>query len=223
MVAYLQVNLGPEAGERFGREPWWYFGYRLGWLPWPLLLGLPWLDRARLRALPPALLYLLALSATPHKEERFLFPVILWMAMEGAAAFVTALWTLGRGARAARRMRVVAALCFVVGGVCVYAVQPDLGSDLHRATIFAGEDAALTGLLIADPGGLWGGPGQFSVGRPLEIAYGLPGEDSFVRALEDRRVNRMIASRGLGRAEAEHAGFHVIREVGWQGTALLAR
>ena len=41
MRAYLAFNLGPAAGDTFGRSPFWFYLQIIGWLPWPLALGLP--------------------------------------------------------------------------------------------------------------------------------------------------------------------------------------
>jgi hypothetical protein len=84
LISYLAENEG--GAEKYGSSPWyntWAFVLALTLPPFSLLLArhLPALWRRHWPWLLPFLLYVLAHSLVPHKEERFLYPVVgleLW-------------------------------------------------------------------------------------------------------------------------------------------------
>ena len=150
MLKYLTFNLGSGVANKFGSEPWTYFfPVILKWTPWPLLVGFRRLELRRDRFLLPAALYLAALIATPHKEERFYFPVVLWVAMGLAPA--AAEWFLDRWRTAGSRwVAGLAAAAWVGASALVYSNLPDLETDLFKATMEIGKDPLMTGLIIVN-------------------------------------------------------------------------
>src|SRR5205814_8394273 len=100
LLAYVDFNvLSGQAAATFGASP-------PGFYAWPLFALTPlwvwpglWLAsrRERFRVSGPAaaaILYLLAVAATPHKESRFLYPAQQLLAMAAAPAVVR--WLLDR-------------------------------------------------------------------------------------------------------------------------------
>jgi hypothetical protein len=223
MFAYVGFNAGEKAAKKFGREPWWYFVRVAGWLPWALLVGLPWTRLRRARALFPSALYLLALMVTPHKEGRFLFPVILWTAADLAPGFVSGMAELLQGGASGRRLAKLAVAVFIFSGAGSYAFMVDLDADLFRGTIEVGEDPATTGVLLAGHAGRWGSGGNFYLGRPLDVLFGVPGEEEFEGALKNPAINRVVAEHDLDLTELQEAGFKVLDRVGLTRVVILGR
>lgn len=91
--AYLAANAG--GGREFGVQPWyntWAFMLALTLFPFSLVfadqLGRLWREHRTLLVL--LLVFVAAHSLVPHKEERFLYPVIglLWIALAALWAYV---------------------------------------------------------------------------------------------------------------------------------------
>jgi hypothetical protein len=217
----LKFNLGPGAARKFGTEPANFFLVRTWWwMPWPLLLGLWRFDWKRDRVLVPSVLYVLVLTVTAHKEERFIFPAVLWLTAGLAPAAIDTcrtLWRQGTGGQAVAALGVAGYLA--VSGVVLHAL-PDLEGDLFQAVMAAGKAPALTGLLITNES-RWGCPGNVYLARDLEIRYTGPGYPGFYETLRDPQVNRIVLFRGVGQAESERFGFQVADR--WGTTLLMAR
>jgi phosphatidylinositol glycan class B len=222
MRAYLAFNLSPAVAHKFGAEPATFFlPVARDWLPWPLLLGVPWMAWRRDRMLLPAWLYALALTATAHKEPRFLFPVVLLVAVALAPACgegLCALWSRGLRSRA---LAAVGLLAFVIGSAWAYRGLPDLESDLFRATMHAGADPRLDQLIVVNES-RWGCGGSFYVGRDINVWYTGPGYPGFREAMATPAVNRAVVFRSpKDQAELERFGFHTLWRDGQ--TTLLGR
>jgi hypothetical protein len=225
--AYVDFNvLSGRAAEQFGSAPAGFYGpVLLKNLPLWVSLGLPWAVARQRPRLPAALfcaaVYLLALSLTPHKEARFVYPAMVLVVFCAAPGLAGALLTARkRGLRYG-----VLALC-LGAGLVPYAFQGfdqdgNLRSDQFRAIVRATRDADARGLLIVGDG-LWGVGGFFYVGKNIPwLTADFPHDHNFQVALRDARFNRAITPEDRTVPELERAGFRVIGRLGKQ--TLLAR
>jgi GPI mannosyltransferase 3 len=215
VLAWFRFNVGSSGAARiFGAEPPGYY-WPLLWrqVPlwtWPgLLLGLFWL-RPRLGvAGAMAGLMMAALLATSHKEERFLYPVVVLLVAEAAPGLGMLLEQLkNRWQRGA-----VAALGLVSTALAAPPTM-DLRGDQFRAIVKAARPAEVTGLLIVNEG-LWGSGGFFYVGKRIPwLTCDWPRDMAFQAAMRDRRFNRAVTFEGRALAELEANGF---RRMGQEG------
>jgi len=222
VAAWASFNvLSDGAARTFGREPAsFYLPFLLGQVPlwvWPGLVLTPLLCRPRWGITGTmALGMLAALQSTAHKEERFLYPVVVLLALE-AAPGVGAL--LGR-----LRRPLLRAVVAVLALVTTFRAAPpsvDLRGDEFRALVRAARPPEVRGLLIVNEG-LWGSGGFFYLGKRIPwLTCDWPYEPNFVAAMRDPRINRAITFEGRALAELEAAGFQVIGEEGRE--AILAR
>ena len=214
--AWFSFNVGSGGGaaRMFGAEPPDYY-WPLLWQqvpPWvwaALALGLAWLRPRVGVAGAMAVLMLAALVQTAHKEERFLYPVVVLLVAEAAPALgallarVQATWP-----------RVVLAL--VALGLTVRAAPPsmDLRGDQFRAIVKATRPAEVTGLLIVNEG-LWGSGGYFYVGKKIPwLTCDWPHDAAFQLAMRDPRFNRVVTFEDRALPELEGAGFKVLGREG---------
>ncbi|MFL5319916.1 MAG: mannosyltransferase [Myxococcaceae bacterium] len=215
--AYLQFNvLSGQAAQQFGQSPWsFYVPWFFRELPFWFWLGMPvafFKLKPKLSApLFGGALYLLAIFATPHKEERFLYPGLLLLAMAAAPGVA---W-LGRALRAQKRIGyALAAVALVVGlAPLQYSDWPELRADQTRAIVYATRGDA-TGLLIVNEG-VWGAGGFFYIGR--NIPWGVCDfgtEPRFIGAMRDPRINRAVTFEDRAIPELTAAGFHEIAKIG---------
>ncbi|HEX8700739.1 MAG TPA: mannosyltransferase [Myxococcaceae bacterium] len=227
LFAYLRFNvLSDEAVRNFGESPpTFYVPVFLAsipfwaWLAAPLGLGAL---RRRSISLPLfcALVYVAAVSATPHKEERFLYPALVLMVLAAAPAVASWLVTQARQATQLRWGAATLALATTVASASVYPPQ-DLRGDQFRAIVAATRDPQATGLLIVNEG-LWGAGGYFYVGKNIPWATcDWPYDYAFQRAMQDPAFNRAVTFEGRALRELQAAGFRVMGEVGRE--TILAR
>jgi hypothetical protein len=163
-----------------------------------------------------AVLMLAALLQTAHKEERFLYPVLVLLVAEAAPAVGTLLIQFRAGWQ-----RVV--LGAGVLGLTVLASAPssDLRGDQFRAIVKATRPADVSGLLIVNEG-LWGSGGYFYVGKKIPwLTCDWPHDGAFQLAMRDVRFNRVVTFEGRALAELQAAGFRVIGTEGRE--TILAR
>lgn len=161
-----------------------------------------------------ALGYAVIVSATAHKEDRFIYPSLVLLTVAGAPAF--AKWALEHRAVAG----VIAALGLVFFVVPTpFDVQRKEQFQLTRA---ASADA--TGYVIVNEG-LWGAPGFFYLGKNVPwCTCDFPQQGCFQQAARDARFNRGLYWSNQNRAEGDRdaqteaafiaAGFHVIERRG---------
>jgi hypothetical protein len=154
-----------------------------------------------------ALAMLAALQTTAHKEERFLYPVVVLL--------------VPRGCRVAR----CCASCEAPPRGRRWQPWPwrrpsgpppsvDLRGDQFRALVRATRPPEVTGLLIVNEG-LWGAGGFFYVGKRIPwLTCDWPHDGNFVAAMRDPRFNRAITFEERALAELEAAGFHVVGKEG---------
>ncbi|WP_257454706.1 glycosyltransferase family 39 protein [Archangium lipolyticum] len=217
--AYVDFNvLSGQAARQFGASPPGFYLH-------PFVTGLPvWMWavaplgllalRQRLAVSLPlfcAGVYLVAITATAHKEERFLYPGLVLVAV--AAAPSLAAFILGQtDARSRWGLGTVALLATLVPAH--FYPPMDLRGDQFRAIVSATRDDNARGLLIVNEG-LWGSGGYFYIGK--NIPWGTcdhPSDANFQAAMQDRRINRAVTFEGRAVPELQAAGFRVVEQVG---------
>jgi hypothetical protein len=209
------------AAQMFGTEPAGYYWPFLWtetplWV-WPaLLLGVAFLRPPVGIAGTMAAALLLALLRTPHKEERFLYPVLVLLVLEAAPGLGALLERLPKLAP-----RLVLALGVLTATLLGAPPTVDLRGDQFRALVKSARPPETTGLLIVNEG-LWGAGGFFYVGKPIPwLTCDFPYDRNFVVAVRDRRFNRAITFEGRALYELQAAGFRVVGREGRE--TLLAR
>ncbi len=217
LLAWTRFNVFSDAAANaFGGEPpRFYVFLLLGFVPawvWPVLgFGLvrPAPGRSRVGvALAMALAALGALLATPHKEERFLYPVVVLLVLEAAP-------TLGRLLETLRRpfapvLGTVALGCSLLS----HSTTVDARGDEFRALVRSARGPEVRGLLIVNEG-LWGSGGFFYLGKRIPwLTCDWPSDASFRLAMGDGRFNRAITFEGRGLEALGAAGFRITGTVG---------
>ncbi len=217
LLAWTRFNVLSEGAARaFGALPVsFYVRLLLRLVPlwvWPLLGYAVWRPAAgRPRvglALAMAMAALGALLATPHKEERFLYPVVVLLVLEAGPA-------LGRLLQASRR-----ALALGLGALALassllaLSTTVDARGDEFRALVRAARPEEVTGLLIVNEG-LWGSGGFFYLGKRISwLTCDWPEDRAFRQAMADGRYNRAITFEGRALQALQAAGFRVTESVG---------
>jgi GPI mannosyltransferase 3 len=219
---YVNFNvISGQSAQRFGAEAWWYYLPFLGWLApwaWPGLFA-AWKLRAPRIALllVPALAYVVAVSATAHKEARFLYPALVLLAIAG---------TIGTLALLERPLPLLAqrgllALCFTGVVAPYFFSNPAFDAqrpEQFRLMVKAGREA--TGILLGNEG-IWGAPGYFYVGKNIPwFPFDFPNDGRVQQAIRDGRINRLVIYKwGDGRdaemtALAQSTGFKLLETQG---------
>jgi hypothetical protein len=237
---YVDFNLlSGRSAAQFGASPWYFYGPHL-LAPVGLVGMVLWFwDRASraLGWLVIAAAYLVSVSITAHKEERFLYPLLVVVSVAGAPAFVhLALAAAGRVANASSWMRGGWAKGLVVVTV-VAACAPSFirtrfmpeRPELFRLTARASREG--TGLVVMNEG-LWGSGGAFWMNGSNAFFRGadraptstrwwctcdFPEEGCFQGAAQTSQFNRAILMGPLDEARFERskrafeaAGFSLI-------------
>lgn len=207
LLTALVIGLG-------ARAPGW-LGSSLGLLA---VLVLAFLLASRDDARPTlfvfaALGYAVIVSATAHKEDRFLYPALVLLTVAGTIPFVqwaraTPQWGLAFGA--------------VTAGLLFYVLPTPL--DVQRKEQFqvvAQQAKDATGFVIMNEG-VWGSPGYFWLGKNVPwCPCDFPRDGCFQMASRDPRFNRGlywstgdVARDTSSEAAFVAAGFHVIERKG---------
>jgi GPI mannosyltransferase 3 len=217
LVAWTRFNVLSDGAVRaFGAQPpSFYLPLLLGFVPawvWPLLVyGLlrPGAGRPRVGvALAMASFALLALLSTPHKEERFLYPVVVLLVLEAAPA-------LGRLVQALPGVAglTLGALALAFN-LLSQSTTIDARGDEFRALVRSARGQDVTGLLIVNEG-LWGSGGFFYLGKRIPwLTSDWPVDPSFRAAMADARFNRAITFEGRALDALRAGGFRVTGTVG---------
>jgi hypothetical protein len=213
--AWFRFNVGSAGAARtFGAEPpgyYWPFLWKQVpiWV-WPaLVLGVAWLRPRVGVAGAMAGVMLAALLSTAHKEERFLYPVVVLLVAEAAPGLA---FLVNRLRTVWQRVGVLA----IAVGMTVLASGPstDLRGDQFRAIVKATRPHEVTGLLIVNEG-LWGAGGFFYVGKRIPwLTSDWPHDPAFQIAMRDARFNRVVTFEGRAMEELQAAGFKVIAQEG---------
>jgi hypothetical protein len=212
LFAYVDFNVfSRQAAQRFGEmSPLVYLPPLLEQLPlWvvPGLLLAVLAERPRVSlAGAGGVLYVAALFCTLHKEDRFLYPGLVVLAM--AAAPHVARWALGR--EGWRRPAAMGGLLVLSMGTAFFG--PELRGDEFRAIVQASRQAH--GLLIVNEG-VWGAGGYFYVGRDIPWwTCDQPGDPAFRVAMGDPRFDRVVTYDGRAMKQLLAGGFRVVEEIG---------
>jgi len=217
LLAWTRFNVLSEGAARaFGvQPPAFYVSLLLALVPpwvWPLLLYSilrPASGRPRVGvALAMAAVSLGALLATPHKEERFLYPVVVLLVLEAAPALGRVLQAVPRAAG------FTLAAAALLASLAARPTTIDARGDQFRALVRAARTEGVTGLLIVNEG-LWGSGGFFYLGKRIPwLTCDWPQDGNFRRAMGDARFNRAITFEGRALDALQAAGFHVTETVG---------
>jgi hypothetical protein len=199
---------------RFNVEPpgfyWPFLWKQVPLWVWPaLVLGVACL-RPRLGvAGAMAGVMLGALLSTAHKEERFLYPLVVLVVAEAAPGLAALVERLRAGWQRVGALVVAAGLTLLAAGP-----STDLRGDQFRAIVRATRPREVTGLLIVNEG-LWGAGGFFYVGKHIPwLTCDWPHDAAFQIAMRDARFNRVVTFEGRALKELEAAGFKVIGQEG---------
>ncbi len=171
--------------------------------------------------LAAALGYAVILSATAHKEDRFLYPSLILFTVAAAPAFVT--WAVEAYWEGALKQAVV--LVLGLGGIVFYLFPSPY--DVQRKEQFqlaVKASHGVTGLVIMNEG-MWGSPGYFYLGQNVPwCPCDFPTDGCFQFATRDPRFNRGLywsnGTRGeqprdaQAQAAFEQAGFHLVERRG---------
>jgi len=148
---------------------------------------------------------LVALVQTAHKEERFLYPVVVLLVAEAAPGLAALLER-----RRARGQRFAVALVALLLTGRGEPPSMDVRGDQFRAIVKATRPEEATGLLIVNEG-LWGSGGFFYVGKRIPwLTCDFPQDGAFQVAMRDRRFNRVVTFEGRALPELQAAGFRVV-------------
>lgn len=229
-IHYVRFNVvSSAAADTFGRLPPWYYLQRLYLAPWALLGFLAWRQRPGARAwlvVVAALGYLAAISATAHKEDRFVYPTLVLLTLAATPAFVA--WAR----EAAAGWRRWAAGLAVAGNLAFFIFDSPFAprrKEQFQLAVKASEGA--TGLVVMNEG-LWGAGGYFYLGKDVPwCTCDAPHERCFQMAARDPRFNRGLFWTDGTPGEVERdaqvleaftgAGFHVVERRG--GATFFAR
>lgn len=227
--AYLDFNVfSGKAAQQFGALPVaFYFQFVLALVVWawpglvvgfkPNTIAKPWWP------VVPALVYLVAILNTPHKEARFLYPALVLLEVAAIPGWV---WLLGQAKPPLEKVGLalsLAAALALVPGLYRYGSGDDALApqrpEQFRLWVKGAEGA--TGVLLVNEG-VWGSPGWFYLGKNIPWARcDEPFEPQFQQAMQVPVVNRVVTYGGRALAELQAAGFHIVET---QGEAtLLAR
>ncbi len=223
LLEYLDFNvLSGRAAQQFGAEPWWFYAGSLFVAPFAVVGLARWWKDASARSwllVAPALAYLVAISATPHKEPRFAYPAVVLLVVAGTPAF--AAWALvvfqrgfgWKGLFASASVAGAAAFFFVP---TPYDVQRP---EQFQFTVRASRGGH--GLVVMNEG-VWGSGGTFYLGAgKVFCTCDFPRDPCFSQgAARDPRFDRGIYTLDTGNQERnddtkrafEALGFHLAAE-----------
>ncbi len=205
---YLDFNVfSGRAEQQFGAAPWhvdspgWPAWAKLPWYaagfvvaPWALAGAGRWLSPAR-RAerawlfVVPAAVYVAAISATPHKELRFVYPALLVLTVAFAPSCGEWLRSLPAAPVFARAS--AAALLAATAALFVVPTPFDVQRpEQFQFTVRASRGA--TGFVLVNDG-VWGSGGFFYLGQNVPwCTCDEPTQPCFQAAAHDARFNRGI-------------------------------
>jgi GPI mannosyltransferase 3 len=223
--AYVRFNvLSGGAAQQFGANPPGFYGpVLLGAIPlWVWGAGALALGGRRWALSLPlfcAAVYGVAVTATAHKEERFLYPALVLLLL--ASGPVLAAWLLEK-ARPAWLQRGGVALALAASVLPAAFYPPDdLRGDQFRAIVAATRDERARGLVIVNEG-LWGSGGFFYIGKNIPwLTCDWPRDRNFQAAMRHPDINRAVTFKGRALKELQEAGFKVVGKVGRE--TILAR
>ncbi|MGQ0507022.1 MAG: glycosyltransferase family 39 protein [Myxococcaceae bacterium] len=215
--AYLDYNvISGKGAQRFGAEPFTFYGHILlrwsaFWIFPALYLEVRQVLRERSASLPllVAFFYLLAISITPHKEPRFVYPTLILLVVGTAPALFSWLDALTRA-----DLRAALSSLILCASVSPFFFMPDLRDDQFRALVKATRSEKATGLLIVNEG-LWGAGGFFYLGKRIPWATcDWAADANFRGAMSSPVINRVITFEGRELDALRANGFRVVDQIG---------
>lgn len=222
-IAYVDFNvLSGKSAAQFGALPWWYYLQRLVVAPWAGVGFFAWRAQREQRTwlfVAAALGYFAVISATAHKEDRFVYPTLALLSVAGVPAFVA--WASRTRSRWSTRSLVAGCL---LGGAAFYVV-PSPWEPLRKEQFQLQVKASrgVTGFVLMNEG-LWGSGGFFYLGKDVPwCPCELPQDPCFQMAAGDPRFNRGIYwSNGPSDVERNEearaaflkAGFRLVEQRG---------
>ncbi len=227
---YLDFNvISGQAEQQFGAAPWHAETIKLPWYitgfivaPWALAGFIWWGGHRASRVwlfVVPSLVYVAAISATPHKELRFIYPALVLLTV--AAAPACAEWVLSL--RTAALWQRAGAVTLFGATLALFFVPTPLDvqrPEQFQLTVKASRGA--TGFILMNDG-LWGSGGFFYLGQNLPwCPCDTPQDGCFQSGSRDPRFNRAIYYNDLlnptrnaqSVAAFVSAGFHVVEHRG---------
>lgn len=223
-VAWARFNVFSDGAVRaFGSSPPGFYGSLLVllvplwvWGALAFAVARPGQGEPRIGlALAMAAAGLLALLATPHKEERFLYPVVILLVLEAAPALARARESMSFAWSTAT------ALAALVLTLVARPTTIDARGDEFRALARVARSPDITGLLLVNEG-LWGAGGYFYIGKRIPwLTSDWPSDPGFRIAMADPRFNRAITFEGRALEALAQGGFRVIGTEGRE--TMLAR
>jgi hypothetical protein len=217
LVAYLSFNVfSGKAAAQFGAESAaYYLPVLLVFAPfwvWPGLFAVVRRERPRFNLLVfVALAYAAVITATAHKEQRFLYPALVLLVIAAAPATLSLLARLRPDLRAG----LTSLMLFVSAAPLFFDSElVPQRPDQFRAIVKATRDDAATGLVLVGDG-LWGAGGYFYIGKnipwfPCDFAH----DPRFRSAMANPIYNRAVIYDGRTLAELKAAGFSVVEQIG---------
>lgn len=217
--AYLNFNvISGQAAAQFGTLPGWFYFQRFILAPWAPIGFVAWKARKDHRLwlfLVAGAGYFAIVSATPHKEDRFVYPSLILLSIAATPAFIA--WVQATWPRT--RTQVLTAIV-VAGSVAFYVIkspwEPDR-KEQFQLEVQASRGA--TGLVIMNEG-MWGSGGYFYLGKELPwCPCDFPRDPCFQMAARDARFNRGLYWRNSlpdpardeeAKRAFESAGFHLV-------------
>jgi len=223
VVGYVEFNLlSGSAAQQFGAAPALYFlpvvARSLPLWAWVGLLfaivkqgpRVTWHSLVPTLPVFCAICTLIALSAVAHKEERFIYPVLVLLGMAAAPGAIAAGKTALPGLRA---WIPAAALATNALGFAFPGELRAQRADQFRAIVRATRSADASGLLIVNEG-LWGAGGFFYIGKRIPwLTCDWPTDPNFRLAVADHRFNRAVTYERRALAELEAAGFQIAGQI----------
>jgi phosphatidylinositol glycan class B len=217
LFEYLHFNVfSGLAAQQFGSDPWYSYLPCLHAAPWSVIGLALWRTRPSARVwlfVLPALAYAVTLSATPHKEPRFLYPALVLVAVAAAPAFAE--WALSLRNQGPAWMRAFAAACLIGTAVFFVARTPYdvLRPEQFQLTLRAGREG--NGLVLMNEG-LWGSGGNFYLGRDLPWCWcDTPQEGCFAAAARDPRLDRAIYFEDSSNPRRNEDSLHAFESIGF--------
>lgn len=189
---YLEFNVtSGQAAQQFGAEPGWFYLPLLGWLvlwAWPgLVLGL--VRRAEGASLFAScgLAYAMAISLTPHKEARFLYPGMVLLLVAATPPWLALLSRLQP-----RRATFLLGASLVAGLAILLFPSPYRPERPEQFRLVVQASRTATGLVIVNEG-VWGAPGYFYLGKNIPwFACDIPEDGRFEQAMQQAVFNRAV-------------------------------
>ncbi len=228
---YIDFNIvSGEAAQQFGASPWYAESLKVPWYavgliaaPWALAGYARWVTRPLTRVwllLVPTGVYVLAISLTPHKELRFIYPALVLLTV--AAAPACAEWLVGLKSAPMWQRAVAVGLLASTAALFIVKTPFDVQRpEQFQLTVKASRGAG-SGLVVMNEG-VWGSGGFFYLGKNVPwCPCDFPQDGCFQAAAHDLRFNRGLFWRDSGNPQRNAdsiaafvaAGFRVAEERG---------